>query len=51
MLHEGESFVYDGGKWTDWTESLPKFKQAHEASDDYVFENFSIKAYMVAKSK
>ncbi len=51
VLHEGESFVYDGGKWTDWAEGLPKFKQAHEASDDYVFENFSIKAYTVAKSK
>jgi len=51
ILHAGESFVYEDGKWTDWVEGLLKFMEAHEASDDYVFENFSIKAYMVAKSK
>ena len=50
ILHEGESFVYEGGAWSDWVEALPKFKTAHEVTDDYVIENFSIKAYMVAKS-
>ena len=50
VLHEGESFVYEDGKWSDWVEALPKFREAHEAGDDYVFENFSIKAYMVSKS-
>ena len=49
VLHEGESFVFEDGKWSDWTEALPKFKQVHKASDDYVFENLSIKAYTVAQ--
>jgi hypothetical protein len=50
VIHEGESFVYDGGAWSDWTEILPKFREDHDAGDDYVFDNFSIKAYMVAKA-
>ena len=50
VIHEGESFVYDGGAWSDWTEILPKFREEHDAGDDYVFDNFSIKAYMVAKA-
>ena len=50
VLHEGESFVYEGGAWSDWTEGLPKFKKAQEVDDLYVFENFSIKAYVVAKT-
>ena len=50
VLHEGESFVFEDGTWSDWTEGLSKFKEAQEADDNYVFENFSIKAYMIAKS-
>ena len=50
VLHEGESFVYEDGAWTDWVEALPKFKEAQGVDDNYVFENFSIKAYMVTKS-
>ena len=50
VLHEGESFVYEDGGWSDWTEGLTKFREEQGAGDDYTFENFSIKAYLVATS-
>ena len=50
VLHAGESYVYANGTWSDWTDALPKFREAHAMSDDFVVENFSIKAYLVSKS-
>lgn len=38
------------GTWSDWIDALPKFREAHAMSDDFVVENFSIKAYLVSKS-
>ena len=50
LLHAGESYVYANGTWSDWNDALPKFREAHAMSDDFVVENFSIKAYLVSKS-
>jgi hypothetical protein len=45
VVNKGESFIYDGGAWTDWTEYEPRTRLL----DDYAIDNFSIKAYLVFK--
>ena len=49
VIHEGESFVYKNGEWSDWNEALPEFEKEHETTDKFVMENFSIKTYNVPK--
>ena len=46
VVNKGESFIYDGGTWTDWTEYEPRTK----ALEDYSIDNFSIKAYLVVNA-
>ncbi|MBR3018614.1 MAG: hypothetical protein IKH57_16300 [Clostridia bacterium] len=58
VVNKGESFIYENGKWTDWTEYEMKLsdallaqfaKEGIEASPDLVVtDNFSIKLYVVA---
>ena len=45
VVNKGESFVYDEGSWTDWSEYEPRKRLL----DDYAIDNFSIKAYLVFK--
>ena len=45
VVNNGESFVFDNGAWIDWAEYEPRIQNL----DDYAIDNFSIKAYMVAK--
>lgn len=45
VVNKGESFIYDNGAWTDWTEYEPRTRLL----DDYAIDNFSIKAYMTVK--
>jgi hypothetical protein len=47
VVNKGESFVYDDGEWTDWAEYEPRVQNLN----DYSIDNFSIKAYMVAKGE
>ena len=49
VVNEGESFFYTDGKWIDWTVALKKLQENKEYSGTYVMDNFSIKAYMIAK--
>lgn len=55
VVHEGESFVYSAGTWTDLTKyKIPGTDDLEEATGKPISEllatdNFSIKAYMVAK--
>lgn len=49
VVNRGESFFYSNGKWVDWTEALKVLKENKEFADTYVTDNFSIKAYMIAK--
>ena len=43
VVNKGESFIYDNGIWTDWTEYEPRTRLL----DDYAIDNFSIKAYLI----
>ena len=43
VVNKGESFIYEDGTWTDWSEYEPRMK----ALEDYAIDNFSIKAYML----
>lgn len=45
VVNKGESFIYDEGAWTDWTEYEPRTRLL----DNYAIDNFSIKAYLVFK--
>ena len=45
VVNEGESFIFEDGTWTDWS----KDKRREELKDQYAIDNFSIKAYMIAK--
>ena len=45
VVNKGESYIYDNGAWTDWTEYEPRTRLL----DDYAIDNFSIKAYMIVK--
>ena len=45
VVNKGESFIYDNGEWTDWTE----YELRTRLLDDYAIDNFSIKAYMTVK--
>ena len=45
VVNKGESFIYDNGEWTDWTE----YELRTRLLDDYAIDNFSIKAYMIVK--
>lgn len=47
VVNKGESFVYDDGEWTDWAEYEPRVQNLN----DYSIDNFSIKAYMIAKGE
>ena len=46
VVNKGESFVFEDGAWSDWTEFEPRIRNL----DDYAIDNFSIKAYMIAKT-
>ena len=46
VVNKGESFIFDGGTWTDWSEYAPRTK----ALENYSIDNFSIKAYLLCKS-
>ena len=48
-VNKGESFIFRNGAWADWTESdlISEFNEATQ--NMFVTDNFSIKAYMVAK--
>lgn len=45
VVNKGESFIYENDKWTDWSE----YEKRTAAADQYVIDNFSIKAYMIAQ--
>ena len=55
VVNKGESFLYTGGKWIDWseyevplTEEAIKDKEEHGITDSpVVTDNFSIKAYLI----
>lgn len=53
VVNKGESFIYTGGKWTDWSEvelPLPEGETKDGfTSDPIVTDNFSIKAFLVYK--
>ncbi len=40
VIHPGESYVKEGGKWQDWTEAEKDLEDEDEAVD-----NFAIKAF------
>ena len=46
VVNPGESFYYNAGKWTDWTQVIPDVKASIENGEHYAIDNFSIKAYM-----
>ncbi|MBK6087554.1 dockerin type I domain-containing protein [Ruminococcus difficilis] len=46
VVNKGESFVFEDGTWTDWSEYEPRVQNLN----DYAIDNFSIKAYMIAKT-
>ena len=43
VVNKGESYIFDGGVWCDWSEYEPRTRLL----DDYAIDNFSIKAYLV----
>ena len=45
VVNKGESFIYENGAWTDWSE----YEKRKEVADRFVTDNFSIKAYVVAQ--
>ena len=45
VVNNGESFIFDNGAWTDWTEYEPRTRLL----DDYAIDNFSIKAYLAVR--
>jgi hypothetical protein len=55
VVNKGESFLYTGGKWIDWSEyEVPLTEQAIKDKEEYgitdslvVTDNFSIKAYLI----
>ena len=47
VVNPGESFYYNAGKWSDWTEIIPVLKEDDEQKM-FEIDNFSIKAYMVS---
>ena len=58
-MNEGESFLYQDGKWTDWSSYLNSLvvdpsSPYCEISDKYIdlfpIDNFSIKAYLTPKA-
>ena len=46
VVNEGESFVYEDGNWSDWTNTL-KEVYTDGKHDGMAVDNFSIKAYVV----
>ena len=50
VVNPGESFYYNAGKWTDWTEVIPVIKASESGGEMFAIDNFSIKAYMVSTS-
>ena len=51
VVNPGESFYYNAGKWTDWTEVIPVIKASESGGEMFAIDNFSIKAYMVSTSE
>ena len=47
VVNKGESFIYDDGAWTDWSEYAPRTA----ALENYSIDNFSIKAYLTSTSE
>lgn len=48
VVNRGESFLYDGGTWTDWVDGIAEIKEilfASEEQDFYDYDNFPLKAY------
>ena len=45
VVNKGESFMFSGGKWYDFTDKTLRKKMFDETSDVMVFDNFPIKGY------